>query len=336
MAPRPRTVLAMNPDLVPLVLGDLGGSRLHEVADVVEGVVLNDFGTFEAFAALREAEVLFTHWGCPPLDERVLDAAPRLRAVVHAAGSVKGHVTEACWRRGILVSSAVEANGRPVAEYTVAAILISNKRLLAIRDDYRANRTVTDWHWRYPQIGNYQRTIGIVGASRIGRRVIELLRPFDLRVQVYDPWLDEAGAVELGVRSVGLDELCATSDVVSLHAPQLPATRHMIDRRRLALMPDGATIVNTARGPLLDTEALVDELATGRLNAVLDVTDPDPVAADSHLFDLPNVLLTPHVAGSVGNELRRMTDSAIGEVARYAAGVAFAHPVLHHGLEHAA
>jgi phosphoglycerate dehydrogenase-like enzyme len=133
-------------------------------------------------------------------------------------------------------------------------------------------------------------------------------------VSVFDPYLTDDDARDLGVRRVELDELMATSAVVSVHAPDIPETRHMIDARRLALLPDGATLINTARGALVDTDALVAELATGRIDAVLDVTEPEPLPADHPLWSLPNVLLTPHIAGSMGNELSRLGDNAVAEI----------------------
>jgi phosphoglycerate dehydrogenase-like enzyme len=179
----------------------------------------------------------------------------------------------------------------------------------------------------FPTVGNFGKTVGIVGASRIGRRVIELLRPFQLDVLVSDPYLDADAARRLGVDRRELDELLAASDVVSLHAPALPSTRHMIDARRLALLRDGATLINTARGSLVDQDALVAELASGRIDAVLDVTEPEVLPPDSPLYELPNVVLTPHIAGALGVELRRLGDAAIDEIERYAAGEPFAHQV---------
>uniref|UniRef100_A0AAU2K1J4 Hydroxyacid dehydrogenase n=1 Tax=Streptomyces sp. NBC_00049 TaxID=2903617 RepID=A0AAU2K1J4_9ACTN len=334
---RPRALLAMAPELLPRLLDDATARRLHAVAELDPEVVADDFARPGVAAALAETEVLLTFWGAPAVDARVLAAAPRLKAVVHAAGSVKQLVTDACWDRGITVSSAALANSVPVAEYTVAMVLLSNKRVMQLREEYRSVRgSRHDWHLRYGHAGNYRRTVGIVGASRIGRRVIELLRPFDLEIAVYDPFLSVHQAGELGVRKAGLDELCRISDVVSLHAPALPGTRSMIDRRRLALMRDGATLINTARGSLVDGAALTAELATGRLHAVIDVTEPEVLPADSPLYDLPNVLLTPHIAGSLGNELHRMADSAIGEIARYAAGLPFLHEVRREELDRTA
>lgn len=308
--------------------------RIEAVARTTPTRVLHELASAESRAWLREAEVLVTGWGCPALDEDVLASAPRLRAIVHACGSVKHFVTPACWERGIAVSSAVEANAKPVAEYALAMILLAGTGAFVLQARYREERRELGTPQDHAGYGNYGRRVGIVGASRTGRRTIELLAPHDVEVLVHDPFLDAEGAHALGARLVELDELLATCDVVSLHAPALPSTHHMLDRRRLGLMRDGATFINTARGSLVDHDALLDELRSGRLNAILDVTDPvEPPAPDSPLWELPNVVLTPHVAGALGNELLRQGDSAVAELERYAAGEAFAHPVHAADLE---
>ncbi|MEU8825596.1 hydroxyacid dehydrogenase [Streptomyces sp. NPDC048636] len=272
-------------------------------------------------------EVLITGWGCEPLTAGVLDGLPKLRAVLHAAGSVKGHITPACWERGLLVSSAAAANALPVAEFTLATILLAGKDALRLRALYAAEHRFPS-PARTAHIGSFRRRVGIVGASRIGRRVIELLRPFDLEVAVYDPHLTAPEAEALGVRALPLDELVATSEVLSLHAPALPATRHLLDARALGSMPDGTTLINTARGALVDTDALVAELSTGRISAVLDVTEPEPLPPGSPLFTLPNVLLTPHIAGALGRELERLGMAVTDEVERLMAGAPPLHRVL--------
>jgi phosphoglycerate dehydrogenase-like enzyme len=176
-------------------------------------------------------------------------------------------------------------------------------------------------------LGTYGCVVGVVGASRIGRMVIELLQAYDVDVVVSDPYLSAADASALGARLVELDELCSTSDVVTVHAPDLPETHHLVDARRLALMRDGATLVNTARGALVDTVALAGEVSSGRLDAVLDVTDPEPLPPSSPLWEAPSALVTPHLAGSLGNELARLGAHAVSEIERYAAGKPFASPV---------
>jgi phosphoglycerate dehydrogenase-like enzyme len=324
---RPRTVLAMSPAARRRLFEPGAIERLCSVADVDPELVLTEFASAEARAALGPAEVILSSWGSPSLDASALAAAPRLRALVHAAGSVKPYVSVALWRRRIVVSSAAAANAIPVAEFTLAMILLANKRAFRLARIYRERRAGLDVLAEVADAGNYAKTVGVVGASRIGRRVIELLRPHDLRVLVFDPHLDAATARTLGASRAGLDELLAGSDVVSLHAPALPSTRHMLDGRRLALLREGATLINTARGALVDHDALVAELRSGRIDAVLDVTEPEPPPPDSPLYDLPNVVLTPHIAGAVGLEIRRLGSAAVEELARYAAGRPFVHPV---------
>ena len=272
----------------------------------------------QANALLADAEVVVGHWGCPPLDAAMLDRAPRLGLFAYAAGTVKMTLTDAVWDRSIRVTSGANANAEPVAEFTLAAILFANKGVLWRRGpaDFSAMSAMGD-----PQWGNYGRTVGMVGASLIGRRVIELLRAFPhLRVTLYDPFVTSEEAVSLGVEKLELDELCAGADVLSIHAPALPETMHMIGSTQLSALPDGATVINTARGPLIDHEALLPHLASGRLYAILDVTEPEPLPEDSPLLEMDNVWISPHLAGSQGTELGRMTDNVIEEVRRWSAG----------------
>jgi phosphoglycerate dehydrogenase-like enzyme len=336
-AERPALLLAMGPGIAERLFADRHRDRLSALARADPHLVAHSLAAPAppVAAALAAAEVLLTCWGAPPLTAEVLAGAPRLRAVVHAAGSVKHHITDACWARGVTVSSAAAVNALPVAEYTLAAILFAGKHVLRSAQHYERLRTDHDL-CEFDDAGNYRRTVGIVGASRIGRRVIELLRPFDVQVLLYDPYVTDAEAAELGVVRTELDELCHLSSIVTVHAPQLASTRHMIDARRLALLPDGATLINTSRGSLIDENALLPELVSGRLHAVLDVTDPEVPAADSPLYTLPNVLLTPHIAGSLGNELHRMADHALDELERYTQGLPFTDPVHPGALNHSA
>ncbi|GAA3091947.1 phosphoglycerate dehydrogenase-like enzyme [Kribbella aluminosa] len=263
---------------------------------------------------LAEVEVLITGWGCPAVDRHVLEAAPKLRAVLHAAGSVKGHLSREVWERGIVVSSAVDANAVPVAEFTLGAILLAGKGAFDLRERYRRERTFELGHI-HPGIGNHGRTVGLIGASRVGRQVLELLRPFGFRVQVHDPY-----AADLDVPLVDLSTLLRTSDIVSVHAPLTAETQQLLGSAELALLRDGTTLINTARGQVVDTDALIGELISGRISAVLDVTEPEPLPSDSVLFTLPNAFVTPHIAGSHGNELARLGGCVTAELERFLAG----------------
>lgn len=329
----PRAALAMASDTAEAVLDEHALAALREVCDLAPGTVLDEFGTEHARRVLRDVEVLVTGWGCPPLDEDVLEMAPELRAVVHTAGSVRGHVTRACWDRGIEVSSAAAANAVPVAEYTLAMILLTGKRVLERVHEYHVTRARENVLRVPSDIGNYDRTVGILSASLVGRKVVELLRPYDFRVLLHDPYITDEEAASLGARAVGLDELFAHGDVVSVHAPLLPATRKLVSRELIRSMRPGSVLINTARGAVVDQDALADATAAGRIRAVLDVTDPEVLPAEHPLWEHDNVLLTPHLAGSQGNEWRRLSEFAVAELRRWTSGAGFAHRVRREWLE---
>ncbi|MEV5608979.1 hydroxyacid dehydrogenase [Streptomyces sp. NPDC052225] len=317
----------MNPQAATAVFTPRSLAALTEVCDLAPLPALDDLTTVRAKQLIADVEVLVTGWGCPRLDADVLAAAPRLKAVVHAAGSVRGHVTDACWERGLAVTSAAAANALPVAEYTLGMILLYGKQVLERARDFRQTRARGNWLLTSQQVGNYRSTVGILSASLIGRRVIELLRPFDIEVLLHDPYVTEEDAAALGVERVGLPELFARSDLVSVHTPLLPETRGLVSRELIGSMRPGATLINTARGAVVDQGALTDAVCAGRIRAVLDVTDPEVLPADHPLWECDDALITPHLAGSQGNEWERLADTAVGEVARWAAGDGFAHPV---------
>ena len=287
--------------------------RLAELGTVVDARYEREAG--EILDRLAGAEAIVSTWGMPVADEAFLARAPRLRGIFYAAGSVKGFVTPALWERGIAVSSAALMNAVPVAEYTVAVILLSNKRFWTFMRQPSAGAEPP-----HGVPGNYRRAVGIIGASMVGREVLRLLRQTDLAILLSDPFVSASEAESLGASKVELPELMASSDVVSLHAPSLPELRGMINKDLLALMRDGATFINTARGALVDETALLAELESGRLYAVLDVTDPEPPAAGSPFYTLPNAIYTPHIAGSMREECRRMADFALDELERFLAG----------------
>jgi phosphoglycerate dehydrogenase-like enzyme len=332
MPDRPTALFALDARNLPLLFPPDVLASLRRLADVDPAAVVEDFDDAGIDVPLEDVEFLITGWGAPPITSRVLERLPRLRAVLHTGGTVKKLLPAEGWQRGIVVSSAAAANALPVSEYTLAMILLTGKDVFAARERYRAARTLPREAVR-SGVGNAGRRVGIIGASRIGRRVIELLRPFDFDVVLHDPYVDEAGAAALGVRLSDLDGLLTTCDTVSIHAPATAETRHMLDAARLARMPDGAVLINTARGSVVDTAALARELVSGRLTAVLDVTDPEPLPPGSPLHTLPNVFLTPHLAGSLGNELRRLGMLVVEELRRLRAGLPPEHRVEFAQLE---
>ena len=310
------------------LLGETGRRRLADVADLLDDEPIADWSDPRADELLPRAQVLLGHWGCPYVDDAVLDRAPQLGLFVYAAGTIKFTCDDAPFRRGIRVTSGADANAEPVAEYAVAAILLAGKDAFWRRERVRRPDLKGFRQRSEVPIGNWGRTIGIVGASLVGRRVIELLRPFALDVVLYDPYVTADDAAALGARKLDdLGELCTVSDVVSVHAPDVPTTRGMIGRAELAAMRTGTTLVNTARGALVDHDALRDELASGRLLAVLDVTEPEPLPEDDPLRHLPNAFVTPHLAGSEGTELLRLAEWAVDEIERWIDGRPARNPV---------
>lgn len=322
-----RALLSMDAAAFPLVFGPDSRRRLADLIDV--DLTRPDRSPMDLSASERhDIELLVTGWGAPSLGARELDALPRLRAIVHWGGGV-GFLDPSATQRGIAVSSARAANAVPVAEFTLAMIVLAAKDAFWVSRDYTHRQEPVDREVELAHTGLFDRTIGVVGASSIGTLVLQMLQSHDVNTVVFDPFATTEQARSLGAQLTGdLVDLARRSSILTVHAPELPQTRGMISRKVLAALPDGATVINTARGSLIDQEALVEELRDGRLRAVLDVTEPDVLPAGHPLYSLPNVYLTPHLAGSTGSELLRLGAAAVSEVERFVAGIPFAHPIL--------
>ena len=267
---------------------------------------------------LRGVDVLLSGWGGPRLDAELLAHADRLRAFFYGAGTIKALMSDAAWDRGLLVTSAFAANAVPVAEFTLAQIILCLKNVWRTASVSRFPPATP----RPAPAGCFRSTVGLLSLGAIGRLVAEKLRDsLDVRVLAHDPFADPSAAAALNVELVDLQTLFAACDVVSVHTPWLPETEGLVTGELLASMRPGASFVNTARGAVVDEPAMARVLqARPDLLAVLDVTHPEPPAADSPLRTLANVVLTPHVAGSLGAECRRMGAFVADEVERFAAG----------------
>ncbi|MEM2739692.1 MAG: hydroxyacid dehydrogenase [Candidatus Bathyarchaeia archaeon] len=254
-----------------------------------------------------------TSWGSPRFTERVLERADRLKIIGHAAGSVKPYVTDEVFKRGIVVVNAASVIGVGVAEFTLAMML---NCLRAIPQHIEAMR-VRNWRYKDERpIRTYDlrgKTVGLVGFGFVARELAKLLKPFDVRILVYDPYVSVDEVEEYGAEKTDLDRLLSLSDIVSLHAASTSETYHMIGEREFKLMKPNAVLINTARGALIDEEALIEALKTERIAwAVLDVFEKEPLPEDSPLYDLDNVFLTPHIAG-LSDERRNMLFGIIVE-----------------------
>ncbi|MBO0868889.1 MAG: hydroxyacid dehydrogenase [Micromonosporaceae bacterium] len=276
---------------------------------------------------LSDAEVVVTGWGCPPLDARMLAAAPRLRLLAHTGASVRALVTEASFARGVRVTQAGAAMAYAVGEQALALTLALLHQLHRFDHALRTGAGWAEAKAAPPRRELRGARVGVVGASRTGRAYIGLVRALGAQVSCADPYLSDVDAQSLGVTRTDLETLLRGCQVVSLHAPVLPETVHLLGARELAALPDGAMLVNTARAALVDGHALLAELRSGRIVAALDVFDQEPLPREHPLRGLPNVLLTPHEAAGTLQSRRRAGEIVLAELDRFAAGAPLEHEV---------
>jgi D-3-phosphoglycerate dehydrogenase / 2-oxoglutarate reductase len=269
----------------------------------------------ELIAALAGVEVAVTQmW---PFTARVLAAAEVLRLIVCTRGGPVNINVEAAAERGIAVCSTPGRNAVAAAEHAIALLLAALRRIPDIHPTVRAGQWRSDLYALDAAGGELAgTTVGLIGYGAIGARVARILRAFDASVVVYDPYAtpDASFVATLG-------ELLEQSTVVSLHARLTAETRHMIDAAALARMPRGGVLVNTARGGLVDYDAVVDALESGQLRAAaFDVYEAEPIPPGTRLLDAPNVVLTPHLAGATVQTARRAATLAAQAVAAYRRG----------------
>lgn len=312
-------LIILEPHPFQLIYGEQLSAEIAHRVDLLSPKPLTKDEVAANPAILAEVEVIFSGWGAPVMDEAFLAAAPKLRAVFYGAGSIRGFATDAFWARGITVTSAYAMNAVPVSEFTLAAILFSLKNVWRYALGAKREGRFPS---RIPCAGAYGSKVGLVSLGMIGRLVRERLRPFDVEVLAYDPFVTREQAAAIGVEMVSLDEIFRQCDAVSLHTPWLKETERMVTGAHFRSMKPGATFINTARGAVVCEDELI-EVLTERpdLTALLDVTYPDePPKPGSPLYSLPNVVLTPHIAGSMDFECRRMGQLMIEEFDRWSRG----------------
>jgi phosphoglycerate dehydrogenase-like enzyme len=239
--------------------------------------------------------------GSPRVDADVMDRAPRLRVIGELEGDRFAYRidVEAAWKRGITTLDTTNGSSYPVAEWALALAIISLRnageqfRHMISHEQYRRPRT--DFGYIHAEL--YGKKVGLIGCGHIGRRLISFLQPFHCDVRVYDPYIPKELPDVLGFLQTSLDFVMSDSDVVICLAPLTPQTRRMIGKRELDLLRPGAVFVNVSRGPIVDSDALIERLGRGDVVAGIDVFDPEPIPADHPIKDLPNVFLSPHIAG---------------------------------------
>lgn len=312
-----KIVFLQNQDLTNRIFTDAHMDFFRSKGEVVVNNEKDNPDPSKVKELLKDADIAVTSWGCPTFDRDILDAAPALKLVLHAAGSIKGIVSPELWAKGIRVSGAAEALGMGVAETALGLTIASLKNM------WNLSRNTRDGEWskdRDKVKDIYGVKVGVIGGGFAGKHYIHLMRNFNVDILLYDPFITAEDAKNLGSKKVELEELLELSDVISIHAPSIPATDKMINKERLSIMKDDAILINTARGTIIDEAALLEELKKGRLFACLDVTNPEPPAEDHPFRKLPNVILTPHIAGAVNNGLHRVGSYIAEDFASYLEG----------------
>lgn len=262
----------------------------------------------------KNIQIIFSTWGMPTFtEEEIKGIFPSLKYVFYAAGSVQ-YFARPFLNLGIKVFSAWAANAIPVAEYTVSQIVLANKGFFSLNGYHSLDgyRCAANNHKNF--LGNYEASVGIIGAGMIGSLVIQMLKNYDLRVLVYDPFLSAEKATELNAKKVSLQELFEQCNVVSNHLADNDATKDMLGYSLFCKMPKFATFLNTGRGAQVKEDELAAALSErSDITAILDVTVNEPPTKKSPLWTLNNCILTPHIAGSSGNEVRRMAEYMYSE-----------------------
>lgn len=299
------------PEMVDSVFAMGRREQISEISELYSAIITEE--NFDSHAdALQGVEAVFSTWGMFALPEEKLEKLPALKWIFYAASSVRSFA-QPYMRRGVHVMSAWAANAVPVAEFALAQILLANKGYFANIRVSGSPDTREAWN-RLLYKGNFRQTVAVLGAGQVGRKLIGMLRNFELDILIYDPYVSEGEAVALGGAKVTLEEAFARADVVSNHMPDLDATAGVLNGALFSSLREGGVFINTGRGRTVNESEMTDVLR-GRpdLTALLDVTWPEPPEKDSPLYALPNVVLSNHIAGSLGNEVVRMADYCIGE-----------------------
>jgi phosphoglycerate dehydrogenase-like enzyme len=313
---KPTVCVVVAPDEFDLLFAPEVQQRLHDRATVLPKGVADRF------------DAIVTSWSTTPFPPARLRGS-RLRLAVHSAGSIRRLFPVEVLRSGVRVCQAGAAAMAPAVAEMALTLTLAVLRNLHRHD--RALWTGQDWATaRQPVLGRAlaARDVGLVGFGRTGREYARMVRAMGASaLRAYDPYADPTVAERYGVRLVSLAELFRCCDVVAVHAPSTPETRHLVGRRELAALPDGAVVVNTARSWVVDEEALLAELVAGRLSAGLDVFDTEPLPTTSAFLGLPNVIVTPHVAGGTVEARRTQGRIVVDELCRFVAGEPLEHEV---------
>ena len=277
----------------------------------------NDFFRDEMLMELlSDCDVYVTAWGSPRLEKKYVDAAPNLKLLCHLCGTVVPFVSDEMWDKGIRVISGNNYFAESVAEGTIAYMMTSLREIpmyISRLKDEKIWATPDDWSESL-----LYKTVGIVSYGAIAKHLVKMLKPFKVKLKVFDIVdIPEEDKKEYGISQCSLEEIFSTCDIVSVHTPLNDATYHMIDDRLLSLINKGTLFVNTSRGPVIDQEALTKHLVDGDFFAVLDVLEKEPIEGDNPLLTCDNVIIMPHKAGPTTNLRKIITHDLLIESSNF-------------------
>jgi len=313
---KPKVLVTPPRSLMANIATEAAEGALASFADIIRNEKDDQFTPSELLGTVGDVDGIITSWGSPQVTKEVLAKASKLRIIGHSAGSVKPYVCDEVFARGIVVISASSEIAYSVAEYALAQMLNCLRELpdyVRLMKDGTEQQFKRDHYDRGSCKDLTGKKVGLVGSGNVAKRLIPLLKPFDVEIRVYDPYLSETEALSLGVKKSSLDEVLSSSDIISLHAAVTPETHHMIRKRELELIPDGAVFLNCARGALVDEGALISELRKGRFRAALDTAGEETggIPTEGDLRKLGNVYLTPGLAGPSGERRHSMFGAVV-------------------------
>ncbi len=287
---------------------------LAKEAGVDELLMIGDSELDTYREELRDTEYAFSTWGMCPLSEaQIEEYLPSLKAVFYGAGSVQSFARPFL-NKGVKVFSAWAANAVPVAEYTVAEIILSGKGVFRTAPIFKKEGRAAAMSFLYKCHGNYGGRIGLIGAGMIGSLVAEMLKAYRFEVLCFDPFLSAEKAARLGVRMASLEEIFSSCQVISNHLANNAQTVGMLNYELFSKMESYSTFINTGRGAQVVEADLIRALKEDTTRtALLDVTFPEPPEEDSEFYTMENVILTPHSAGSQEDEFCRMSEFMLDE-----------------------
>lgn len=311
-------VTVYNSQLKKLIFNEPAVKKLHQLTDVTWVKEDEILSKEELSECISEYDICITSWGSPKIDAAVLKNAVNLKFLGHAAGTVVPYIDEGFFEREIIVVNSNTFLACSTAEATLALMLAGSWKLKEYSESMRHGIWSKNLEETVPGIA--RQTIGLIGYGDISRELIRLLKPFSPTILLYSQHCTSEEAELSGIQLSSLDELLSKSRIISLHNTLNPNTLGMIGKKQLDLIQDGALLVNTARGPIVDEAALMDTLGSGRIFAALDVYHKEPVGVENSLLSLPNVLCTPHIGGFCRHWKNRLGDFIIDELERWLQG----------------